>query len=239
MYNSIYILRCLLSVVLTVALLCCTCSAYVNTKIVDLSCSSIDFRSCVKLIERDLNIFIDIDAGYNIDSIVNVDISNATLYDSLSAIFKQAKIRNYYISYDDASSACNVKVFDSSYNQRNKNSLNLKNDISDSDTIKMNGVHSLENNENVTNGTFSSDSLKILEKETQIILENSNKPDIFVQKDYLDRLQAETDNLVKQEKISESNILPEHLEMLHKVDSEVHVETEMSGEDLEVLKTLN
>ena len=239
MYNFIYIFRYLLSVFLTVTLLCCTCFAYVDKKIVDLSCSSIDFRSCVKLIERELNIFINIDTGYNVDSIVNVDISNATLYDSLNAIFKQAKIRNYYISYDDVSSACDVKIFDGSYNQRNKNSLNLKNDISDSDTIKMNGFHALENNENMTNGTFSSDSLKILEKETQIILDNSNKPDIFVQKDYLDRLQAETDKLVQQEKISESNILPEHLEMLHKVDSEAHVETEMSGEDLEVLKTLN
>ena len=239
MHNFIYIfLRYLLSAFIFVSICYDLCFAHVDDKRVDFSCSNVDFYDCLKLIEKDLNVSIDITTVDSVDSLVNVDISNATLYDSLKLIFKQLKIKNYYINYDRVNSVCNIKILDNIYNKRDQNLLNLKKNMSSS-AIDMDNVSSLMNGDNVTNDTFSSESLQVLEKETQIILEDSDKPDIFIQKDYLERLQAETDKLVQQDKISESNILPEHLEMLYKVDSNAHVETEMSGEDLEVLKTLN
>lgn len=239
MYNLKFITSCPVFVVLLLLFVYNICHAHVNNRRFDLSCSDFDFYSCINLLESKSDLSIDIQTDVQLNTNVFVNIQNATLYEALNLIFKQANIRNYYSKIDIDNNVCEIKIFNLA-KKYNVEKLVIKNDNGTKNSLlNMNEIRHADGIDNSTINTLSPEAIEILNRETTLIQENDRVSDIFVQQEYLKHLQSETDELMQQEKQSEANILPEHLELLQNFEPTVTIETELSGEDLEVLRSLN
>lgn len=220
-------------------------SSATNRDYKPVECLDINFKNCLEKISSDFDVNIEVtDTSFN-QQIVNFENKNATLQNSIVAVLKSVKAKNYFIhNTSNSDNKFLLKIhfiepisfafnnadakFDS-LSRKSAGRTNGKNDITSDVAI---GNQSLS----FSNSSFSEDEIRVLDKETQVIIQRNKDLDIIFSQEHLDSLQIQTDQIKDAESIKDQFSI-EELGSLQRADELVSDEENLlSPSDLQTLQ---